>query len=237
MGRRGRIRSAPTPSDATCSSASSTAPGSRCSRRGRELAPPCRRRRRRARRRLLRRVVDTLLARTMDVILSFPFLLFAIALVSIVGPSLAVSIAVIAFFSWASVGRIVRGQTFSLQGARVHRGRAVAGRERSAHHVRGHPPEPGRPGARLPDAADPVVDRVRGHALVPRARRGAADGDAGGTCSPSRSASTKSPGGSCSSPARRCCHDARVQPARRQRARRLRPARRAPLQERRCCAS
>jgi peptide/nickel transport system permease protein len=58
-------------------------------------------------------MTDSVLSRTMDVILSFPFLLFGIALVSIVGPSLGVVIAVIAFFSWASVGRIVRGQTLS----------------------------------------------------------------------------------------------------------------------------
>jgi len=60
-------------------------------------------------------VVDTALSRFMDVILSFPLLLFAIALVSIVGPSLTVTIAVIAFFSWAVVGRIIRGQTLSLR--------------------------------------------------------------------------------------------------------------------------
>ena len=59
--------------------------------------------------------VDTVLSRFMDVVLSFPLLLFAIALVSIVGPSLAVSILVIAFFSWATVGRIIRGQTLSLR--------------------------------------------------------------------------------------------------------------------------
>jgi peptide/nickel transport system permease protein len=58
--------------------------------------------------------VDVVLARTMDVVLSFPFLLFAIALVSIVGPSLTISVVVIAFFSWAAIGRIVRGQTLSI---------------------------------------------------------------------------------------------------------------------------
>jgi peptide/nickel transport system permease protein len=62
-----------------------------------------------------RGAVDTFLARFMDVVLSFPFLLFAIALVSIVGPSLTVSIFVIAFFSFAAVGRIVRGQTLSIR--------------------------------------------------------------------------------------------------------------------------
>ena len=59
--------------------------------------------------------VDTVLARFMDVVLSLPFLLFAIALVAVAGPSIVVSVAVIAFFSWAAVGRIVRGQTLSIR--------------------------------------------------------------------------------------------------------------------------
>lgn len=59
--------------------------------------------------------VDTVLARLIDVVLSIPFLLVAIALVSITGPSLAVTVLVIGFFSWASVARIVRGQVLSLR--------------------------------------------------------------------------------------------------------------------------
>ncbi|MPZ84399.1 MAG: ABC transporter permease subunit [Actinophytocola sp.] len=59
--------------------------------------------------------VDSVLARLMDVVLSFPFLLFAIALVTVVGPSELIEIAVIAFFSWAAVGRIVRGQTLAIR--------------------------------------------------------------------------------------------------------------------------
>ena len=60
-------------------------------------------------------VVDTLLARLVDVVLSIPFLLVAIALVSIVGPSLTITVLVIGFFSWASVARIVRGQVLSIK--------------------------------------------------------------------------------------------------------------------------
>jgi peptide/nickel transport system permease protein len=60
-------------------------------------------------------IVDTALSRLVDIVLSLPFLLAAIALVVIVGPSLLVSIAIIAFFSWASVARIVRGQTLSIR--------------------------------------------------------------------------------------------------------------------------
>ena len=60
-------------------------------------------------------IVDTVLARLIDVVLSIPFLLVAIALVSITGPSLTVEVLVIGFFSWASVARIVRGQVLSLR--------------------------------------------------------------------------------------------------------------------------
>ncbi|MGW5239650.1 ABC transporter permease [Monashia sp. NPDC004114] len=60
-------------------------------------------------------LVDTLLARLIDVVLSIPFILVAVALVSITGPSLLVTVLVIGFFSWASVARIVRGQVLSLR--------------------------------------------------------------------------------------------------------------------------
>ncbi|HYJ66877.1 MAG TPA: ABC transporter permease [Nocardioidaceae bacterium] len=58
---------------------------------------------------------DSVLARVVDLVLSMPFLLVAIALVSITGPSLTVTILVIGFFSWASVARIVRGQVLSIR--------------------------------------------------------------------------------------------------------------------------
>lgn len=57
--------------------------------------------------------IDTILARLMDVVLSFPYILFAVALASVFGPSLPLTIIVIAFFSWAAIGRIVRGQALS----------------------------------------------------------------------------------------------------------------------------
>lgn len=59
--------------------------------------------------------VDTVLARLMDVLLAIPFLLLAISLVSITHPGLTIVIIVIAFFSWASVARIVRGQVLSIR--------------------------------------------------------------------------------------------------------------------------
>ncbi|WP_067465143.1 ABC transporter permease [Actinomadura macra] len=65
-------------------------------------------------------VVDALLARLMDVTLALPYLLVAIMLattfpISSAGASLAMTVVVIAFFSFASVGRVVRGQVLSLR--------------------------------------------------------------------------------------------------------------------------
>jgi len=57
--------------------------------------------------------IDALLARMMDAVLSFPYVLAAIVLAAVFGGSLPLTIGVIAFFSWAAIGRIVRGQTLS----------------------------------------------------------------------------------------------------------------------------
>ncbi len=69
--------------------------------------------------------VDSLIARTMDVFLAFPLLVFALALAGVIpstafglsGNSLriAVLIFVIGFFNWPYMGRIIRGQTLSLR--------------------------------------------------------------------------------------------------------------------------
>jgi peptide/nickel transport system permease protein len=68
---------------------------------------------------------DAVIARTMDVFLAFPLLVFAIALVGVVpstafglsGNSLRIGllIFVIGFFAWPYMGRIIRGQALSLR--------------------------------------------------------------------------------------------------------------------------
>ncbi|WP_018656451.1 ABC transporter permease [Actinomadura flavalba] len=69
--------------------------------------------------------VDTLIARTMDVFLAFPLVLFAISLVGVIpsgfaglegnGLRIAILVFIIGFFNWPYIGRIVRGQTMSLR--------------------------------------------------------------------------------------------------------------------------
>jgi peptide/nickel transport system permease protein len=60
-------------------------------------------------------IVDTVLARFADAVLAFPYLVLALALAIVLGPSLHIIIAVIAFFSWAAIARVVRGQTLAIK--------------------------------------------------------------------------------------------------------------------------
>ena len=59
--------------------------------------------------------VDAVLGRFTDAVLAFPYVVLALALAVVLGPSLPVIIGVIAFFSWAAIARIVRGQTLSIK--------------------------------------------------------------------------------------------------------------------------
>jgi peptide/nickel transport system permease protein/oligopeptide transport system permease protein len=69
--------------------------------------------------------IDNLVSRLMDLLLAFPLLLFAIALVAVIpdkafglsGSALRVAtlIVLIGFFNWPYFGRIIRGQTLSLR--------------------------------------------------------------------------------------------------------------------------
>jgi ABC-type dipeptide/oligopeptide/nickel transport system permease subunit len=59
--------------------------------------------------------IDAVLARFMDILLSFPILLFALAIVARFGPSLLLVLIVIAMFGWPYIGRLVRGQVISLR--------------------------------------------------------------------------------------------------------------------------
>jgi peptide/nickel transport system permease protein len=69
--------------------------------------------------------IDTLIARTMDVFLAFPLLVFAIALAGVIPDAafglqgetlrIALLIFIIGFFNWPYIGRIVRGQALSMR--------------------------------------------------------------------------------------------------------------------------
>ena len=60
-------------------------------------------------------IIDTVIARLVDLVLSLPYLLFAISLVSVSHPGMSIVIIVISLFGWAAVARIVRGQVLSIR--------------------------------------------------------------------------------------------------------------------------
>jgi peptide/nickel transport system permease protein len=59
--------------------------------------------------------VDGILSRFIDSVLAFPYIVLALSLAVVLGPSLEVVIAVISFFSWAAISRVVRGQALSIK--------------------------------------------------------------------------------------------------------------------------
>ena len=62
-----------------------------------------------------RRTADTVLTKLIDVQLAFPFVLLAIAVVAVAGPSIPVLIVVLAIGAWVGHARIVRGLVLSLR--------------------------------------------------------------------------------------------------------------------------
>jgi ABC-type dipeptide/oligopeptide/nickel transport system permease subunit len=63
----------------------------------------------------LRGPIDGFLSRTVDVVLAFPILLLALAILAVFGPSLWIIIIVVAFATWPYIARIVRGQALIIR--------------------------------------------------------------------------------------------------------------------------
>jgi peptide/nickel transport system permease protein len=75
------------------------------------------------------RWVDMVISRFFEVILAFPYILFAIAIVAVLGQSLDNLIVALGIFGWAGYGRIVRGSVLSArQREYVEGARAVGAR-------------------------------------------------------------------------------------------------------------
>jgi peptide/nickel transport system permease protein len=91
--------------------------------------------------------VDQLISRIFDLIFAFPYLLFAIAIVAILGPSLDNLVVALGVFGWAGFGRVIRGSVLSArQREYVEAARAVGARASRimARHV-------------LPNVVAPVI--------------------------------------------------------------------------------
>lgn len=58
---------------------------------------------------------DAVVAKLIDIQLAFPFLLFAITVIAVLGPSLRNLLVILALSGWVTYARVVRGQTLSLR--------------------------------------------------------------------------------------------------------------------------
>ena len=122
--------------------------------------------------------IDDVFMRLADIQLAFPFILLAIAVIGVLGPSLPVIIVVIGVSSWVVYARVVRGAVLSLREREfVQAAHALGSRDGRilVRHI-------------LPNAFTPWLvvatlhgarDRDRVGAVVPGARRPAADADVG----------------------------------------------------------
>ena len=63
----------------------------------------------------LRGWVDTVISRLVDILLAFPYLLFAIGLIAMMGPGLQNIIVALAYKEWVIPCRLVRGETLALR--------------------------------------------------------------------------------------------------------------------------
>jgi peptide/nickel transport system permease protein len=58
---------------------------------------------------------DGLIAKLIDIQLAFPFLLFAITMIAVLGPSLRNLLVILAISGWVTYARVIRGQTLTLR--------------------------------------------------------------------------------------------------------------------------
>jgi len=63
----------------------------------------------------LRGRTDAVIAKVVDIQLAFPFLLFAITVIAVLGPSLRNLLVILAISGWVTYARVVRAQTLSLR--------------------------------------------------------------------------------------------------------------------------
>ena len=169
--------------------------------------------------------VDGLIMRATDLVFAFPAIILAMVVTAALGPNLTNAVFALVIVSWPSYARVVRGLVRSLKesdyvsATRLLRlvGAQRAAARRAAERARpGRRARDARPRQRDPAALGPLVPRPRLAAADARVGRGRRRGDPVLPVLVDRRV-----------PGLRDLHrGARVQPARRQPARRARPARR-----------
>ncbi len=92
-------------------------------------------------------VVDNIIMRLVDIVISFPFLMLALVLAAIIGPSIYTTMLVLGIIGWTGTCRLVRGEFLSLREQDFVEAASAVGATRTAiifRHI-------------LPNAISPVI--------------------------------------------------------------------------------
>ena len=84
---------------------------------------------------------DTIIMRAADIFLAFPYVLFVVSLIAVIGRSLTNVFVAIGILGWPSIARVFRSAVHRRQGKRLRRCRAGYGRLRRPHHRAPYLPE------------------------------------------------------------------------------------------------
>ena len=122
-----------------------------------------------------RGATETFLMRTTDVMMAFPIILLAVALVSVLKPSIWILILVIGIVYWTPMTRVIHGEVLSIREKEFVDAARLTGCT--------EPPHPGPPHPAAPRGGDPRLyqprpghdDPLRGDAALHRPRHPAAD--------------------------------------------------------------
>ena len=99
-------------------------------------------------------IADMIIMRIVDLMMAFPLLVLAIALVAVFGPSLFNMMVALIVVYWIWFARVVRGMVLTLRETEFIVGAKAAGRFRHLHYLPPHPAQciPRRRRSRLPSA-------------------------------------------------------------------------------------
>ena len=133
--------------------------------------------------------LDQLIMRPLDVLMAFPAILLAIALMSVFGTGVVLVAASLAVVYTPIVARVVRAAVLAVKAEIYVDGARALGAPARPARAPPHPAQRGDPGAGAGLGADGDRDPGRGLAVVPRGRRAPADARRSGSCWPTAAAS------------------------------------------------
>ena len=126
---------------------------------------------------------DSLIMRGMDVVLAFPYILLAIAVVAILGPGLRNAMIAIGIVYMPHYARVVRGSVLSVRAREYVEAARALRRQRSPHHVAARPAQHAGAGHRADDAERRHRDHRHRRAELSGPRHASRRRPTGATCS------------------------------------------------------